>query len=98
MIKRRRRVDHSAGVHLCGHCGRELEDMEVCECMMRTRDGLRAVCPEFKARSSFMGVHYIVCRKKLRFVTLEARNRYYADFCCGKCAECAERKSEVRQV
>ena len=48
-----------------------------------TGDGLRSVCPQFKARWSWQGGYYISCGgKKIRFSSQDARNRHYERHCC----------------
>lgn len=41
-------------IPICRACGRILEEFEVCECdRPLPRDGLRACCPKFIARSGY---------------------------------------------
>ena len=37
----------------CSKCGRMLEDLENCECDRLPRDGMRATCPAFAARTNY---------------------------------------------
>lgn len=71
-------------------CGRPLEPGESCECgqvmdlRTGTRDGLRATCPMFRARSSYRRRHYLDCGgHKLKADSREARDTFYAVYCCG---------------
>lgn len=72
---------------ICDDCGRILEPGEVCNCRQpirgSPRDGLRAVCPLFKCRSSYRGRSYIVCGKKTVYDGCDARNEHYKRFCCS---------------
>ena len=71
----------------CSRCGRPLETHETCECgraVPGTRDGLRAACPQFQARSSYRRRHYLNCGgHKLLVGSLEDRDAMYAEYCCG---------------
>lgn len=58
------------------------------------KDGLRAKCPEFKARSSYRGKAYISCVKKIRFDGRDQRDAHYMKYCCDQCSECPARKEE----
>lgn len=70
---------------MCPTCGRALQAFEVCECASKLpKDGLRATCPRFKARSSYRGAHYISCGgSKYKFGCKESRDLHYMVFCCG---------------
>lgn len=74
----------------CRQCGRALEPGEVCECgqVMApgiTRDGLRATCAQFRARSSYRRRHYLDCDgHKLQASSRQARDAFYAVYCCGQ--------------
>lgn len=84
-------------VLLCHHCGRILEPYETCDCAQRLpRDGLRASCPHFKARSTYRGKNYINCvHGKLRFESRNTRDQYYMDNCCSRGPEgCRARHKE----
>lgn len=53
----------------------------------KPKDGLRAVCPRFKARSSHLGVHVIECGDtSYPFFKVEPRDRYYRNWCCDRIA------------
>lgn len=66
----------------CPRCGRALESGESCEC--GTRDGLRARCPQFKARSSYRGRHYLDCDgHRIKTASREIRDAFYMAYCCG---------------
>lgn len=80
----------ASGLRHCVNCGRPLEPGESCECDRvagprgGTRDGLRARCPQFVARSSYRGKHYLDCGgHKLKACDLRARDALYALYCCG---------------
>lgn len=50
----------------------------------KTKDGLRAKCRRFIARSNYAGAFYINCEAgNLRFGTKGARDAYYMAHCCG---------------
>lgn len=83
------RWNHRAAVEQCVFCGRVLEPYESCDCMYPLpKDGLRAICPEFKARSSYKGRHYISCKGKYRFDNAKERDEYYAEYCCENYRGC----------
>lgn len=90
-MPRRKKGRHASTVRTCADCGRVLEAIEVCECTSKLpKDGLRAKCPIFKARSSYRGYHFIVCGgRKLRFEDIDGRDLHYMVFCCGICRECS---------
>lgn len=70
----------------CRQCGRTLSPGESCECggAAGTRDGLRATCPQFRARSSYRGRHYLDCDgHKLKANSRESRDCFYRVYCCG---------------
>lgn len=75
-------------MRFCNYCGRPLEIGESCNCQQpirgSTRDGLRAICPQFRHRSSYRGVSYIVCgNSKSSYPTSGHRNEHYRLYCCG---------------
>ena len=79
-----------AGHRHCRRCGRTLEPFEACECDQVLpapgwpRDGLRATCPMFRARSSYRRRHYLDCNgRKLRADSRQTRDTFYAVYCCG---------------
>lgn len=83
------RWSHGDHIRTCVFCGRVLEPYESCDCMYPLpKDGLRAICPNFRARSSYRGRHYIVCSKKFRFESAAERDKYYAETCCSTRDEC----------
>ena len=88
-MARRKQGWQAWAARFCPSCGRELQQEEACECADKLpRDGLRAACPHFRARSSYRGKHYIDCRGKYRFASKEARDAHYMACCCGDCGTC----------
>lgn len=83
---------HSRRVPVCHRCGRQLEDGETCNCTIDARgapkDGLRALCPAFKARSFYKGKYYISCCGKFRFDKPGERNEHYKEYCCRNWLQC----------
>lgn len=83
-------------IPICRACGRILEEFEVCECdRPLPRDGLRACCPKFIARSGYRKKSYINCNgRKLRFENRQERDQYYMDNCCSSAGyrECIDRQ------
>ncbi len=79
-------------VKICHRCGRLLEIGETCNCPYSRgspKDGLRALCPAFIARSCYRGKYYISCScGKFRFKGHSDRNDYYRDHCCGDWLHC----------
>lgn len=78
------------GVQLCQRCGRILEHFESCDCWVRLpKDGLRASCPRFMARSGYRGKSYIACGdRKLRFDSRQERDQHYMKHCCNAFEKC----------
>lgn len=94
-MARRKKGWRAESLRTCADCGRVLEAYEVCECSSKLpKDGLRAKCPIFKARSSYHGFHFIVCGRKLKFESIEGRDLHYMTYCCGICRECSAYKTE----
>ena len=64
----------------------------------RTKDGLRAKCRLFRARSNYAGAFFINCEAgNLKFGTKGARDAYYMAHCCGDMEEgCLIRKKEEK--
>lgn len=59
----------------------------------RPGDGLRATCPLFKSRLSHMGNHFIMCDASVLYANVsylnrEARDAYYAEYCCNGGDQC----------
>lgn len=83
----------------CLLCGRALQVGEVCNCDQPVaglpKDGLRAHCPNFIARSSYRGKYYIECRVdvqrsiKVPYGNAGDRNAHYRDCCCGNNEDCS---------
>lgn len=81
----------------CQACGRTLEPGERCECN-QPRDGLRARCPKFRARSSYRGMHYLDCGgHKLRANTRSSRDTFYAAYCCSETWERCPFQREIKE-
>lgn len=98
-MARRKQGWKAWSVKICPHCGREVQREETCECADKLpKDGLRAKCPCFKARSSYHGDHYIACTGKYRFASRSARDMHYMTYCCGICERCpiSPAKGEAR--
>ena len=98
-MTRKKRGWRAQAIDLCPECGRELQPYEVCECTSKLpRDGLRARCPQFEARASYKGRHYINCGgHKYSFGDKDERDARYMAYCCGGCEGCPVRdKSAVR--
>lgn len=87
-------------VPLCPECGRILELFEFCECFVKLpKDGLRASCPKFIARTGYRGKHYINCGgRKLRFETRKDRDQFYMDNCCCSPGSCTAMDGSVYMV
>lgn len=45
---------------------------------------MRAACPLFRAREDYRGAHYILCARRLRFDSRDARDAHYRLCCCGR--------------
>lgn len=93
---RRKQGWRSLAARICPDCGRELKQMETCECTSKLpRDGCRAKCPQFKARASYHGRHYISCGpRNYKFVSKDTRDAHYMVFCCGSCTSCTAYNTE----
>lgn len=77
----------ATAMRVCRDCGRTLEIGETCNCRQpvrgMTRDGLRAICPCFKHRSSYRRHCYIFCGDvKHEYSGSDPRNEHYRRYCC----------------
>lgn len=53
------------------------------------KDGLRAGCGKFRARSSYRGGYYLDCGgHKLKANTRSSRDTFYAVYCCRDWERC----------
>lgn len=53
------------------------------DALPKTKDGLRATCPVFRARAAHQRKYYLLCGlRRARFESEEMRDRFYRDFCC----------------